>query len=184
MTADELRARVTVIQEDPDAFTDDVIDDLIEEFEDIAERYRGVSYIARTTTETVEVDRCKRHVLEHVKVTAISSITVEGIAVTEYTFRDGFSVVFDGEQTGTLAVAYTHGFTSPPVAVLRACREYVRSNATADRSRVPRDVISQSGDGFTTRYSTPSWDQGRPTGWVAVDTILNSLTDYRAPGVG
>lgn len=78
--------------------------------------------------------------------------------------------------TGT-GITFTIG--GPPTAVLRACREYVRSCALSDRSGVPRDVISQSAEGTYTRFSTPDWDAGRPTGWLEVDRLLNSLDNFQ-----
>lgn len=61
----------------------------------------------------------------------------------------------------------------------RACREYVRASAVATRSNVGRDVIAQSVEGLTTRFSTPDKAAGRPTGYLDVDRLLNSLTDHR-----
>jgi len=66
-------------------------------------------------------------------------------------------------------------------ALARACREYVRASALANQSGVSRDVISQSVEGVSTRFSTPDVDAGRPTGYVDVDRLLSSLTDYRVP---
>lgn len=60
-----------------------------------------------------------------------------------------------------------------------ACRQYVRACAFARRSGVPRDVISQNVEGMTTRFSTPDKDAGRPTGYLDVDRLLNSLHDFR-----
>ena len=40
-------------------------------------------------------------------------------------------------------------------------------------------VIGQSFEGTYTRFSTPDWNAGRPTGYLEVDRLLNSLPDYR-----
>lgn len=61
----------------------------------------------------------------------------------------------------------------------RACREYVRASAVATRSNVSRDVISQSVEGMVTRFSTPDKKAGRPTGYIDVDRLLNTLPDRR-----
>lgn len=71
----------------------------------------------------------------------------------------------------------TFSIVDPVLA--RACREYVRASAVATRSNVPRDVISQSVEGLTTRFSTPNKEQGRPTGYIDVDRLLNTLPDRR-----
>ena len=78
--------------------------------------------------------------------------------------------------TGT-GISSTSG--ARPAAVLRACRLYVRSCALSDQSSIPRDVLGQSFEGTYTRYSTPDWDAGRPTGYLDVDRLLNTLDDYR-----
>jgi hypothetical protein len=182
MTADELRARVKVL-DDP-SIEDEWLEELVAEFEDIAERYIGVAYEPRETTETVDVCRAGRFLTKWPQVTEVSELTVDGDAVTtDYTFTDGWSINLDGWFTGVLSVTYTHGFEAPTPAILRACREYVRSCALADRSSVPRDAYLQNGDGITFRLSTPDWDAGRPTGYIEVDRILNSVDRYRTPGV-
>lgn len=64
-----------------------------------------------------------------------------------------------------------------------ACAEYVAAVSTSRGSKTSRDVIAQSIDGSWTRYSTPDMSAGRPTGWTEVDRLLNSLGDYRIPGI-
>jgi len=44
---------------------------------------------------------------------------------------------------------------------------------------VSRNTLSEATDAGTTRYSTPDWEGGRPTGWLEVDRLLNTLPDYR-----
>jgi hypothetical protein len=85
-------------------------------------------------------------------------------------------------ETDAVSVTYSHGIDTPAVAV-RACAEYVRAVALAERSGTSRDVIAQSFDGGFTRYSTPDWSRGRPTGFLEVDRLLDTLPDYRVPGV-
>lgn len=74
-------------------------------------------------------------------------------------------------------------YETPPETILRACAEYVTHVVTSQRSGTSRDVIAQSIEGTWTRYGTPDWSAGRPTGWNEVDRLLNSLPDYRCPGV-
>jgi hypothetical protein len=56
--------------------------------------------------------------------------------------------------------------------------------AFADRSGQSRDVIAQSFDGSMTRYSTPSLQGKRPTGFLEIDRLLNSAATYSFPSVG
>ena len=94
------------------------------------------------------------------------------------------SIELSADATATATgVLLTIG--APPALLLRACREYVRACAIVDRGSVGREVIAQAdGAGGTTRFSTPDWDDGRPTGWSEVDRLLNTLEDHRCPSVG
>lgn len=84
------------------------------------------------------------------------------------------------DQAGYPGVPYP----SPPETILDACAEYVVSVATSRSSGTTRDIIAQTFEGGMTRYSTPDWGAGRPTGYLEVDRLLNSLPDYRLPGIG
>lgn len=179
ITADDLRTQYPAITEA--VATDEVIERHIAVFEDIAERYTGVAYEPREVTVTVDHVCGRRWISDHFRITEVSDLDIAGAAVTGATFSDGYAIDFGSHRTGLMTVTYTHGFPTPPVAILSACYEYVRARVLADNSRVPRDVISQSGDGFTTRYNTPDWEKRRPTGYVDVDALLNSVTQYRKP---
>lgn len=74
-------------------------------------------------------------------------------------------------------------YEAPPEVIVRACVEYVHHVVSQQTSGTSRDVIAQSMDGSWTRYSTPDWPAGRPTGWTEVDRLLNSMPDYRVPGI-
>lgn len=74
-------------------------------------------------------------------------------------------------------------YLTAPETLKRACTTYVEAVANSTRSGTSRDVIAQSIDGSWTRYSTPDWTAGRPSGWTEVDRLLNSLPDYRLPGI-
>ena len=66
-------------------------------------------------------------------------------------------------QTGTLSVTYSYGQATPP-SIKQACVQYVRAVALRELSDTSRDVIQQGFEGGSTRYSTPDWAAGRPTG--------------------
>ena len=44
-------------------------------------------------------------------------------------------------------------------------------------------VSPEATDAGTTRYSTPDWNRGRPTGFLEVDRLLNSLPIFRPAGI-
>lgn len=85
---------------------------------------------------------------------------------------------------GDLTVAVRHGLTTTPAVLLDACTEYVLCVLRARESGVSRNVLSQSTDAGTTRYSTPNWSAGQFTGFLEVDRLINSAPDYRTPGIG
>ena len=156
---------------------------LVSEFERIAERYRGVAF---TTREVTHRGMPRRGVLElpHVQI----------ISVTSVTDSDGNVLVFDTDdldkargcmfinQAGWITVAYTHGIATTSEGILSACAAYVMRRVANNNSGTSRDVLSQNFDGGTTRYSTPNWDEGRPTGYLDIDAALNAEQDYRFGG--
>ena len=191
-TATEVRAY------DPKALnvteiTDDYLAGLVSEFEDLAEEYVGVSYVTRTAVETIRAgcNGAQEISLRHRPVLAITSITIDGVAVSTssyyftgrfVTYRNALWPYIAGQ---VVVVTYTYGYaTAPPAALKRACLEYVRSIALLRRSGVSRDVISSSSaDGGTTRYSTADREHRRPTGYLGVDQVLNNLLDRRMPAI-
>lgn len=252
LTPSQLRNTVSALTDDT-KYPDSTLEDLVEEFTEIAEDYRGTAYEPRTVAETIVTTRdVTALALAHSHVQSIVSVTANGTAldstqyvldalagalvatfyadttvVVVYTYGIGVRAVDDGAtNTNTTVTSATAAFTdadigksisggtipadatisdvasatsctisaaatgtatgvtltigSPPKRLLRACREYVRSCALADRSSVPRDVLTQAdGQGGYTRFSTPDKDAGRPTGYLEVDRLLNSLDDYR-----
>lgn len=100
------------------------------------------------------------------------------VGATIVTINSATSVVISVAATAS-ATWLTLTIGDLPYTLIRACREYVRSCALQTKSNMPRDVIGQSFEGTYTRYSTPDKAAGRPTGWLEVDRLLNSLPDYR-----
>lgn len=184
LTASDVRAQVGKPLEDAGRFTDELLDALIAEFTEVAEQYRGVAYEPTTIAgETHFVPRpVTRLTLRHALVRLVDTVIVNSTVTTAYDVDLRAGILWlPIPEASTVAVTYSHGYDEPPSAVLRACREYVRSCALTDRSGVPRDVIAQSfGDGSYTRFSTPDMRAGRPTGWLEVDRLLNMLPDYRS----
>lgn len=187
-----IRARVPALA-DTGKYPDVVLTDLVTEFEDLAEEYRGVAFTPRTAVETQTLNPYTTIiVLNYPRVRSVASLVVDGITVgaTSYKVTEagwlesstGLSIA-GGYVTATAVITYDHGFDAPRAGLVRACREYVRICAIADRSSVPREIIATSADGMSSRYSTPNKDQGRPTGYLEIDRLLNSMPDYRTPVV-
>lgn len=197
-TASEVRDRVPALKS-TDAFPDVVLTDLIDSFANMAERYRGTAYVTRTVTdEPHELYGDTVVWLDWPNVQAVTSITVtlygstQTIDVTsrqvdKVAGRVDLGSIFaspvaaHGAYSGTALVDYSHGLTTTPGGLVRACREFVRASALRDASNVGRDVVSQGFEGGgTTRYVTEDWAAGRPTPFSGVNMELNALRDYRA----
>lgn len=168
------------------AFTDGEVTAQIASFEPIAERYLGAAQTPRTTTYTANGHRGTTFELPHVQVTAVSAVTLDGTALSSDqrativpNIARGSLYYPGGWCADTVTVAYTHGLAAVPAAVLDACTEYVVSVLTSRKSGASRNTLSVATDVGTTRYSTPDWGAGRPTGWLEVDRLLNSARDYR-----
>lgn len=191
LTASAIRARVPLLSSTAD-FPDATLDELVTEFVELAAEYRGVSYLPVTgEVEQVGLDAERVIRLRWARVTAVASVSVQWLGSTVSVplgvvqIQGPRDLDLGAAYTGQATITYSHGYTTPPTRLLRACREYVRASALRDRSNVGRDVITQAGEaGGTTRYSTPDWEKGRPTGFVLVDAELNSLPDYRTQGIG
>lgn len=192
LTPAQIRVRVPSLA-DVSKYPDVALSDLVTEFEELAEEYRGVAFTPRTAVETQTVaPGATVLILNHPRVRSVASLVVDGTTVGATTYKvteagwlessTGLSIA-GGYSTAAAVVTYDHGLDSPRLGLLRACREYVRICAIADRSSVPREVIASSADGMTNRYSTPDKEQGRPTGYLEVDRLLSSLPDYRTPAV-
>lgn len=188
LSADALRT--TQALADEGKFPDADLEGFVAEFEDIAERYRGVAFVSRSATETTTVSRSTNKLfLANQKVIAVTSVTVDGTAVasTAYDlFKDEGIIRLDAgiPRGAVVVVVYTYGYATTPATITAACREYVRSVALQRSLNKTREVISTSVDGTFVRYSTPDWDAGRPTGFMEVDRLLNSAPDHRIPGIG
>lgn len=197
LTPAQIRARVPVLA-DTSKYPDDVLAELVAEFEQVAEDYRGVAFTPRTAVETQTIAPGSTVlILNHPRVRSVASVVVDGTTLSASTYRttdvglefaSGLSAG-GGYATAAVVTTYDHGFdvptptVAPGAMLLRGCRLFVSFEAVADRSAVPRDIIATSADGITSRYSTPNKAEGRPTGYVVLDRQLNGLTDYRHPAV-
>lgn len=187
-TVAEIRERVKKLASTDD-FPTATLQDLIDEFQELAERYRGVSFVSTTATAEKHTLDGQRHVrLEWPVITSITSATVTDSAGTVTTLtvadivinHDAPLVDLGGTYTGVLSITYVHGLSTTPPAIVRGCREYVRGYALRDASNIGRDIVSQAGEaGGTTRFVTEDWDAGRPTALLEVNRLLNSVRDYR-----
>ena len=61
----------------------------------------------------------------------------------------------------------------PSFLVDAAC-EYAVCVLTSRASGASRNTLAEATETGTTRYSTPDWHAGRPTGYLEVDRLLNT----------
>lgn len=194
LTATDVRSRVerTASVDPLFGYTDEAVDELIAEFEEVAEDYLGFSCVPRTATEVVSVASFSdRLVLARPKVRSVTSVTIDGVALAAASYETDLAAGVIRRVSGGMfspadpaTVVYVHGLTEPPVRIKRACALYVASVAESEKSGTSRNVLSQGMDGGTTRYSTPDKRAGRPTGWLEVDRLLNSVPRLTMPGIG
>lgn len=184
----EIRALVPPVR-DEGKYSDALIEALVAEFEELAERARGVAYRHREATATLHPRGWCRLLLGHVVIEELTSVTVDDVAWTTEQV-DGIEVdsavgSISAHWSGrTVVVEYVHGYEVPPAAILRACREFVRGRAIESQGNAPRNAISwQDDSGFSYRDGTADWSAGRYTGLRVVDDAINTVTDYRVPGV-
>ncbi len=159
-------------------------------FEAIAEEARGTAYVRRLAVET---HRGRSSVLVHrAHPDTVRSVTIAGTAqdASEFTIGHEGLLLQNGArcvvaEADTVVVAYEHGYTVPPPAIVQACREYVRAKILADTSDQGRNVISFTNlaTGEQYRYGTADWSAGRFTGMESVDALIRSVPDERFPSV-
>lgn len=169
-----------------DRTDDSEIERLIDEFTEIAERYRGCTFEPTSTTVTLRGSGACQLVVPFSMVTSVDAITIDGVAQNVGDVTLWPEGVLEWSTTwpsgDAITVTVTHGYTTPPDVLVTACGEYVRSEAPFLRTNAPRNTISYTDDsGFSYRESTPDFGAGRPTGWIAVDRRLNQLPDMRVP---
>lgn len=173
-------------------FTDTQVEACVSEFESIFERYRGFSAIPRTVSEEVGNRPLGSSLfLAWPLVTTLTSITCDSTAISiadVVLIKERGEIhnilTWPGPPVHSVLVAYTHGLAAVPPMVERMTIEYVNRTLRAQDMGTGRDVLSEGFDGGATRYVTPDWNKGRPTGWLEVDRLLNSQPDRRRPQVG
>ena len=163
-------------------FSDADVNAAIAEFETLAETYCDQAFVTRTATEQIQERPLRSHVkLNHKNLIALTSITVDGVAlsltnVTKLKARgELLDVPFTNPYALDATVVYTHGQSSCPTDIAWAAIEYATRELGSRQSGTSGDVRWQSADGVTS-FITVDWSQGRPTRWSSVNDRLNRYT--------
>jgi hypothetical protein len=167
---------------------------LREEFEDRAEAWLDEAQVNRYASEKLRGWGGSTLMLSHRnprEIISASDVAADG-SLSAYSNVNQWTFDRTGQVTATttftrpadrranVIVRYRHGADNPDPDLVEACRLFVRAKALERAgNRFGRDVISQSQEGVTIRYSTPDPRNGRPTGILDVDAILTGM----APGV-
>lgn len=113
--------------QDSTKYQDSKILDAIEVAEQIMEEAAMVAFVPREKTVTLYGDGTRTLILPDVEVATIDAMSVNGVALTE-TELASLVVRKSGLLTGMyftagaeLTITYTHGFTTPPAPIVRAC---------------------------------------------------------------
>lgn len=152
----------------------------------------AVGFVPRTVTETLDGNGRGALVLRTPYVRSLTSVTVDGVAVTvgDLVANGGILRYADAGPTWpvgrqnvvvTYSAAYGTGSTPPPdikEAALQLTR--YRLLAGAATSEVSARALSRSDDGGTINFATAGAD--RPTGYPDVDAVVIRYRDRIAGG--
>lgn len=157
--------------------------DLLEEFTDLATRYRGHSPIVRRAVSDLPpgITQLPWPMVQSVDgVTLLDGTVVEG----PFTYGDAAWARRTGWVSSTGRVDYAHGRPSVALGMRRAAIGWAAFTVVAEDAGMSRDVLWETTESGTVRYSSPDWRAGRPTGFIVVDAGLDAQPDLRVPGIG
>lgn len=181
LTGTQLRAQVP----DLAGWTDEQLDPYVTEFEQLAERYRGVAFTPRTATIEKQGQGDQLLLLDHAPIISVTDAAIDAVDVdlADVTVDKAIGSLsrLAGWRGTSVAISYVHGIPAPPAAILRACRLYVWREALSDANPDASNSYVRSNPdlGVVERQSTADFAAGRPTGWLDVDRLLNGLPDER-----
>lgn len=157
--------------------------DLLEEFTDLATRYRGHSPIGRRTVSDLAPGLTQ---LPWPRVQSVDGVTLQDGTVIDgpFNYGDPAWARRTGWVSSTGRVDYTHGQPAVALGMRRAAVGWAAFTVVAEDAGMSRDVLWETTESGTIRYSSPDWAAGRPTGFIVVDAGLNAQPDLRVPGIG
>lgn len=195
LTPTEVRSRISVGGPTLDGgkFSDEWVARQVAIWERKLERHTGDAYVERDAVVTIAARTSQTLVLPNVNIGTITSVTVDGTAITLDTHQpalaSGLVAYSGGFRSGQKVVAtYSYGNTDADLCEIafEACARWIERIATMERAGSTPDVIRQGFDGGgTTVFSTPDPNASPPrlTGFREVDDLVNILPRYTTAGI-
>lgn len=176
LTVDQLRALDVDIDDDEV----ELAELSVAEYETTAEDYCGAAFVPRTATWTARPARDGTLELPHRLVRSVESVTDDGATTVPWGDLEARAGRICVRWRRPVTVTFSYGLDAGArPGILAGCADIVSRRLSIGRSGVGRDLLSQGvPDGGTTRYATPNWAEGRPTGFIDVDARLNAERRY------
>ena len=164
-------------------------EDLIEQTSSIVDQYCGRDFaLHEDVAERYDGTGRDRLMLRGRPIVSVASVEVDGVALTdgiEYEVHEGPGILerIDGTPwrrgRRNVVVTYSHGYTSPPGAIVGVVEDLVAGALThAARNHATKGASSMSMDGYSVAYSELSRLM------VLAPEQMQILDRYRAAGVG
>lgn len=176
------QARASAPLSDTDKFSTQQIIDARTLVETALEDACGVAFVPRYRRETVNGDGWRHLTLSMPRVSAVRSVSKDGVA---FTSDELSAVVPSGTGTiytangftrgfGNYAIAYEHGWSAPPPRISQAALRWAR-HILAGTSQIDERYTSVSNEVGTFSLATPGL-RGSITGLPEVDATINEYS--------
>lgn len=167
-------------------YTDERVESVAAYVVAVIERVVGVSFVARSTTRTLDGSGGSSLALPHAYVTSVTAVAFDGVAQTvgDFSVEPGGLLCSTGTfPSGSRNVSVTYGAgysTAPPADIKEAALQATRARLMeTDSNAVMHDRRSStSSDGSTTTFVLPGSD--RPFGYPSVDAVVIGWRDHLA----
>jgi len=171
---------------DESRYPDPLLDDTRDAFEEYVEEYCGVAWVPSYGVEHHVGNGRSVLALDHVEPTAIRRVVVDGVVENPARFQivgrhlvEWLDSSFDLDAPVEIHVE--HGETRPPTRLRALVAREIRADLLSRSANAPTQLLSETVEGVTVRYSTPDYLANRPTGSLQLDAALNA---YRRPRAG
>jgi hypothetical protein len=168
---------------DETRYPDPLLDDTRDAFEEYVEEYCGVAWVPSYGVERHVGNGRSTLALDHVHPTAVRRVVVDGVAqdVARFQIVGGYLlewIDYAFDLDAPVEIHVEHGEVRPPNRLRALVAREIRADLLARSANAPTQLLSETVEGVTVRYSTPDYLAHRPTGSLHLDAALNA---YRRP---